>query len=98
MNATIQAMYAALNGGPGMVMIGGTASYDNSKNRLTVQFKGSKAANVIVIEYQPQYDLFVMTFWKSRNRQAKLVSSYEGILVGQVAEIFQNVTGLYLAL
>lgn len=80
-----------------MAMVGGYNARTGGMD-LTVNFRGSSAANCIRIELDAAQDLYTVTFYKLRGAAVRVVEELAGVFAGDLRQHFERVTGLYTSL
>jgi hypothetical protein len=68
-----------------LVVYGSTVSF---------KFKSSRKANILVIDYDHDNDLYIMVFFRGVEQVERIV----GLYAEDLKPIFERVTGLYLSL
>jgi hypothetical protein len=98
MKANAHTTLQQFGGNRALLMIGGKASAD-SDGTLLVRFKGSRRVNLVSIALDAN-DTYMMTFSKYSPSKFTVtkVKEFEGIYCDQLAEAFEQYTGLFLSL
>ena len=86
-------------GGAGRLaaMIGARLSYDNSRQLLSIRFKGCRKMNHCNITLDAS-DTYTVEFFKVGKWDAKEIDSVSFVYADQLQRLFESRTGLYLSI
>lgn len=99
LNQTLTTIVEQLGGAGKLEAMTGAYNFTaRDENTLQFNFKASKKANKIIIEYLPGEDLYNVTFFLIRNLKFSIVAEYKSIYNHQLIPLFEKTTGLYLSL
>ena len=97
MNDIAPTILAQLGGSGRLSAMIGAHNFIDHGNGLSFKFKGSKVATYCKIELDPT-DTYTMTLAKIRKWELHKPQTTAGVYAGQLREVFERATGLYLSL
>lgn len=70
---------------------------DEKRGGLRFKFKGSRKVNLVKVTLN-ESDLYDVAFYKLKKYDFVVTGDYENVFAGDLKELFENETGLYLSL
>lgn len=96
MNIT-ETIFQQFGANKAMVMIGGRAMSEESRQTLHIQFKGSRNAKLLTIKLEAN-DTYTMKFFKVKKYIPVVVKEIQGVYSDMLKDVFEDFTKLYLSL